>query len=139
MDRYQQKLSAHEDVSASYAMLAADDFSSSLHAIIAAKTGFTVYVQRIEVAVTTDNAATQLFQDTAGTAVVVAGTKASPGIGPIEFDFGADGFACTESKGLSHKNSGAGMAASITVQAYRKRTATVSLNSASPVQPNPLP
>lgn len=128
MDRYQQKLSAYKDVSTSGVVLASDDFSSTPKSLIAAITGETIYVQRITLGVTTDNAATQLFEDTSGTPIKVAGTKASPGIGPIVFDFGADGFKCTESKGLELKSSAAGLAFSYTVQAYQKRTATLTGN-----------
>ncbi len=122
MDRYFQKLASYENVSTSYLLLAAD--TATKHVIVG-KTGFTIYIQKILVNVTTDNAATQTFQDTAGTPVVAASTKASPGLGlATPFDWGSEGFALTADKGLDHVISGAGLAASITVQAYRKRTAT---------------
>jgi hypothetical protein len=111
----------YENVSTSYVILAATDYSTP-NAKIAAKVGKTIYIQKIQVNVTTDNAATQSFQDSAGTPIVAAKTKASPGIGPIEFDFGAEGFALTEGKSLDHAMSAAGLAGSITIQAYRKQT-----------------
>ena len=114
----------YENVSTSYTILAATDYSTA-SAKIAAKANETIYVQKIVVNVSTDNAATQLFQDSASTPIIAAGTKASPGIGPITFDFGPKGFALTEGKSLDHKMSAAGLAASITITAYRRRTAVV--------------
>lgn len=131
MDRYAQKLSSYKDVSVSYTVLAGTDYSTAT-AKIAARAGETIYIQRILVNVTTDNAATQLFQDSANTPILAAGTKASPGIGPITFDFGPDGFALTEGKSFDHKMSGAGLAAAITVQAYQKRTANLIGNTTVP-------
>lgn len=126
MDAYSRRLFQWSDVSVSGVVLAGTDLSgASLRTLVTAKTGQTIYVQKIEIAVTTDNAATQIIQDTAGTPIKVAGTKASPGIGPITWDFGPDGFACTQDKGLSLTNSGAGLAYSYTVLAYQKQTANL--------------
>jgi hypothetical protein len=139
MDRYQQLLSAFEDVSLSGTVLATADLSSTPRALIAAKTGFTIHVQRIEVIVTTDAAKTNTFEDTASTPLPVAFVKSSPGVGLVQFEFGPTGFACTESKGLELKNSGAGVALSYTVQAYRKRTAVSTGNTVGVVAPVALP
>lgn len=125
MDRIHYNLSQYENVTVSGVVLNTDDLSSSLRHLITGKTGWTIYIQSIFLAVTTDHAATQLFQDTASSPIIAAGTKASPGIGPIPFPFGAEGFALTEAKGLDLKNSGAGLAYSYTVQAYRKKTASI--------------
>jgi len=121
MDREAVNLHYHENVSLSYTFLAATDYTTAT-AKIAAKTGHTIYIQRIVLAVTTDNAATQTFQDSASTPILAAKSKASPGLGPIEWDFGPEGFALTEGKSLDHKMSAAGMAGSVTITAYRKRT-----------------
>lgn len=91
---------------------------------IAAATGYTTFVQKIQVAVTTDAAQSLTFQDNAGTPIVLAKTKASPGLGPINFDFGPDGYPLTESKQLDIVISGAGLAASVSITAYRRATAT---------------
>lgn len=112
----------HEDVSVSYVYLAATDFSTA-SAKIAAKANFTIFIQQITVNVSTDNAATQQFQDSSTTPIIAAAIKASPGIGSIVFDFGQRGFALTEGKSFDHKMSGAGQAGSVTVTAYRKLTA----------------
>ena len=121
----------YQDVSLTTVVGAADDLSSTARSLIAAKTGWQIFVQRILVAVTTDNAATLTFRDTAGTPVPVAATDASPGEGPIAWDFGAKGFALTADKGLELANSAAGLAASITVEAYRRRTPNTSISQAA--------
>jgi hypothetical protein len=136
MDRYQQKLSAYENVSTGYSLLAAD--TATKHPILG-KTGFTVYIQRIEQSVTTDAAVNQTYQDTAGTPVVVAESKTSPGLGPILWDFGPEGYPLTVDKGLDHVISAAGMAAAIVIQAYRKRTANFNANSTGPAPAVPTP
>jgi hypothetical protein len=120
----------HKDVSTSYTFLAATDYSTA-NSKITGKTGFTIFIRRILLNVTTDNAATQTFQDSAGTPVIVAGSKASPGIGPITFDFGERGFALTEGKDFQHKMSAAGMAGSVTIDAYMKQTGALSVASAA--------
>lgn len=111
-----------EDVSTTYSLLAADASDPTL---IAAKTNWTTYVQAIIVNVTTDNAATLRFEDTAGTPVVIHATPASPGLGPIDtsVDFGPVGIPLTVSTGLTMVTSAAGLAAQIVVQAYRRLTA----------------
>lgn len=120
----------YRDASLSYVFLAATDWSTAQQKI-AAKTGHTIYVQKITLAVTTDNAATQSFQDSAGTPIVAAKSKVSPGEGPIVWDFGAQGFALTEAKDLNHKMSAAGMAGSVTIEAYQRQTAALSTTSAA--------
>jgi hypothetical protein len=122
MDRIQLNLSQYRNVSTSYTFLAGTDYTTAT-AKIAAIAGWTIYVIKIALMVTTDNAATQTFQDSASTPILAAGSKASPGIGPILFDFGPEGFALTEGKSLDHKMSAAGMAGSVTITAYAKRTA----------------
>lgn len=125
-DRIAANLARHQNVSVSYTVLAGTDYSTA-QSKITGKVGWTIYVLRILVAVTTDNAATQTFQDSAGTPILLATTKASPGLGPISFDFGDEGFALTEGKDFQHKMSAAGMAASVTVEAYMKPTASTGL------------
>lgn len=121
MDRINELLTRNRNQSVSANVLATDDFSSTAkHLIPTPAATDTVYVQKISVSVTTDAAQTQTFQDTAGTPIKVAAIKASPGVGPIVFDFGTEGFALTTGKGLDYKNGAAGVACAITVQAYSK-------------------
>lgn len=118
----QNARSHYESWATDTTVLAGADPSATL---VAAKTGHTIYVTHISVAVTTDNAATLLFRDSAGTPVVIAGTKASPGIGPILFDFGDDGTALTEAKAFALLASGAGLACRIHCEGYYKQTAAI--------------
>lgn len=111
-----------QDVSGSTVLASGDNLSSTARVLVTGATGYTVYVQQIAVNVLTDNAATLTFQDDASTPVVIAGTKASPGVGPILFDFGEEGRALTEAKDFELKNSAAGLVADITWKAYKKPT-----------------
>lgn len=117
------------DASISYSFLTSTDYSTAASKITA-KAGWTIFIQKITLAVTTDNAATQLFQDSAGTPIEVAKSKASPGLGPITWDFGERGFALTEGKDFQHKMSGAGMAGAVSVQAYISPSSTLTANVA---------
>ena len=122
MSDYLSHRQVNSDVTVSSVLAAADNLSVTPRTLVAAQAKVTIYVQKIIVAVITDNAATLQFKDSAGTPVVIAGTKASPGIGPIHFDFGDKGRPLTEGTALNLSNSAAGLAADITVQAYRRRT-----------------
>jgi hypothetical protein len=113
------------DISGSSVLAAATDLSSTARILVALKTGYTIYIQKIVVHVITDNAATLTFGDNASTPIVIAGTKASPGLGPIPFDFGDEGRPLTEAKQFQLKNSGAGLAADITWEGYIKPTGTL--------------
>lgn len=109
-----------EDVSTQYNLAAAD---ASDPILIAAKTGFTIYVQAILVNVTTDNAATLTFRDT-GASLTIHATPASPGLGPFDtsVDFGDEGVALPVDTGLQMVTSAAGLAAVVLVYAYRRKT-----------------
>lgn len=110
------------DVSGSSTLLATDDLSTNARHLVPARVGFTIYINRLTVMVSTDHAATQLFQDTAGTPVIIAKTKASPGLVPIEYEYGEEGVALTPDKGFDMKNSGAGLAANVHWEGYMKLT-----------------
>jgi hypothetical protein len=125
-DRIGLNLARHQNVSVSYAFLSSTDYSTA-SSKITGKAGWTIFIQRIVLSVTTDNAATQTFQDSAGTPVPGGVSKASPGLGPIVWDFGEEGFALTEAKDFQHKMSGTGMAGAVVVQAYMKPTASTGL------------
>lgn len=114
-----------KDVSGSTTLLATDDLSTTARVLVALKAGYTIFVQRVIVAVTTDDAATQLLQDSASTPLIIGKTKASPGLGPIIFEYGDEGAALTEAKNFELKNSGAGLAARISWEGYLKPTGTL--------------
>lgn len=102
-------------------VVAASDGAANV--LFPAVTGHTLFVTRILVAVTTDAAQTFTFQDSASTPIVIAKTKASPGIGPIDFDFGDDGTPLTEAKSFDLNISAAGLAARVHAEGYYRRTA----------------
>ena len=118
----------YRDASVSYTVVAATDYTTAT-AKITVLTGHTIFIQKIAFNVTTDNAATQLFQDDATTPVIATGVKASPGIGPLLYDFGAKGFALTEGKSFMHKMSGAGIAGTVVVEAYQRQTVAAGVPS----------
>lgn len=125
MDRVHYNLTQYRNESISYAIATGTDYSAGNGTQkIADLAGWTLYIQRITLSVTTDAAATQTWQDNAGTPIPIATSKASPGLGPITWDFGQEGFACTEGKGLLHDMSATGLAGAIVIQAYRKKTAS---------------
>jgi hypothetical protein len=99
-----------------------DDLSGAPRTILAAKTGYTIYILEALLSVTTDNAATQTLQDDAGTPVVYAKSKASPGLGPIHWDFGPDGIPITAGQALKISNSAAGMGAVWAITCYYRPT-----------------
>ena len=98
---------------------------------IAAKTGHTIFVQRILVSVLTDAAQSITFQDNAGTPVLIAKTKASPGLGPIAFEFGARGTPLTVAQALQSVLSGAGLVARVEIEAYWRQTSALSTADAA--------
>ncbi len=96
--------------------------------LAAAKTNYTIYVTHLSVVVTTDNAATLTFRDSASTPVVLAASKTSPGIGvALQIDFGEDGTALTADKAFNLYASGAGLGARIHAEGYYRQSAAISL------------
>ncbi len=101
--------------------------STTVSDLIAVKDAYhTIYVQRITVKVTTSAAQNWTFQDDATTPIVLAVLPNSASVAQHDFDFGAQGFACTEAKNLDLVVSSAGVAGSVTVEAYQKLTAVTS-------------
>jgi hypothetical protein len=120
----QRQRTLFREISGSTVLAAADDLSSTPRVLVPLAAKYTIFIQKITVNVITDNAATQNFEDNATTPVIIAKTKASPGIGPILFDFGEEGRPLTEGKQFELKSSAAGLAADITWLGYIKPTAT---------------
>jgi len=123
MSDYRQRRKVYQDISGSTVLAAADDLSATARILVALKAGYTIFIQRIIVDVITDNAATLLFEDNAP--VVIAKTKASPGIGPILHEYGPEGRGLTVSKQFELKNSAAGLAADIHWEGYMRPTGTI--------------
>lgn len=112
----------YKDISTSGVVLAA---AAGLSAAVALATGFTIYVQKITVNISTSAAQAITFQDSAGTPIVVAFIEASTAAGVIRtFDFGSKGIALTEAKQLNIVNV-AGPAYSWTVEGYSRQTAAI--------------
>lgn len=116
----------YSDKSTVVAVAAAD--SATKEDVIAVKSsGHTIYIQRIVLSVFTDAAQSLTFQDDASTPVVVGKSAASPGLGvEVVADFGPKGMALTAGKNLDVVISGAGLGAKASIEAYERRTATVS-------------
>ena len=110
----------YQDATTSTVVAAAD---SSDVTLITAKTNHTIYVQRIIVYITTDAAQSWSFEDTATTPYKIAEVTTSPGDETRwDFDYGDEGIALTEEKNLVLNMSAAGLAGSVKVYAYHKRT-----------------
>jgi len=111
----------YTDKSVRYQLGAAD--TGTVELIEAKNANWTLYIQRILLAVTTDAAQSLTFQDDSGT-VVVGKSAASPGLG-IELvgDYGPEGRILTAGEGLDMVISGAGLAAQVIVEAYQRPNA----------------
>lgn len=90
-----------------------------------------IFVQKIVVSVITDAAQSLIFQDDAGTPVIIGKTKASPGLGPLLFEFGPNGTPLTVGKNLDIATSAAGIAARVHVEAYQKLGAVINTATAT--------
>ena len=110
----------HQAWAADVTILTGADPSATL---VAAKTNYTIYVTHISLLTTTDNAATMTIQDTAQTPVVIAKSKASPGLGvTLLVDFGEDGTPLTADKGLALLASGAGLGGRLHLEGVYKQS-----------------
>jgi len=92
--------------------------SASEDPLIAGKAGYTIFVQKITVAITTSAAQSLTFQDNATTPIVIAVIPNSASVGSHEFEFGKKGVGLTVGKDLDLVASAAGPAGQIHVQAY---------------------
>ncbi len=88
----------------------------------------TLYINKINVAVTTSAAQALTIRDTSGR--VAAVVVASAPVGPVSFDFGPDGFPLTEGAGLEVVGGGTGIAGSYTILGYRRATQPRSITEA---------
>lgn len=124
MGDYNRNQIRYTDISGSSVLAAGDNLSVTKRELVEGVAGWTIFVQKATVNVVTDAAQTVQLEDSAGTPVVIAKTKASPGIGPIYFDFGPEGRALTEDESLMLANSAAGIAADVTWSGYMRQTAS---------------
>ena len=90
--------------------------------LVAAKTGYTIYIQKIIFNVTTDAAQSMTFQSKTS-ALELATIPASPGDNTEHvFDFGTEGMPLTESEAFQMNVSAAGLAGVLMWEGYRKQT-----------------
>lgn len=116
----------------SYAHDVATGDTTTLAGALACKNAqYQVYVQRVVFSVTTDAAQSLTFQDSAGTPVPIAKSKASPGLGILIWDFGPNGTPLTAGKNLDIVISAAGLAGRIQVEGYQKYLSGDNANSLS--------
>lgn len=124
MGDYNRNQIRYTDISGSTVLAAGDNLSVTARELVEGVAGWTIFIQKITVNIVTDAAQSLTLGDDAGTPVVIAGVKASPGVGPIPFDFGPEGRALTEDQSFQLKNSAAGLAADITWSGYMRQTAS---------------
>jgi hypothetical protein len=122
MDRINHQLTENRNRETSYNFLAATDWSGGNRQTVIAPNKSTnrLRILKITLSVTTDNAATQAWQTSNATPVIIARSKASPANGPITWDFGTEGWALPTGESLVHEMSAAGMAGAVTVMAYEE-------------------
>ena len=123
----QEQDTVNRKVVVNLAVLAATTATAT--SLITARTGFTVYIQKIVISVTTTAAQTTILADSAGTPVVIAGLAASPALGPYTWDFGPEGTPLTESTGLTYTLSAAGLAYRLHIQAYYRQTSPLTVTA----------
>lgn len=122
---YSRNRRIYKDVS-STTNFAASDGNTTL---IAGKTNYTIYVQRLITMIKTSAAQAITFEDSANTPVYVAKIASSPGVDTrFDFDFGPEGKALTSAKNLMMDMT-AGNAGHVEVLAYMKPDAVVTVGN----------
>jgi hypothetical protein len=105
-------------------LLAADNPAAETQ--LAARTGYTAYLTKLVISVTTSAAQSIDIQDSAGTPVELIGLPTSAPEGCYTWDFREEGIPATESKGITLTTSAAGVAAYIHGEGYWKQTLPLS-------------
>ena len=119
MDDYARFRRDFTNVSGHLAVAAATDDTT----LATGKAGWTIFIQRISFLIETSTSATASFEDSNGTAVLLAITDASPGVGTqYVWDFGPRGKPCTEGKNFQVDFSATGLAGHIEYDGYMKQT-----------------
>lgn len=115
-----------KDLSKQGVIAAAD---TSLLSWIVGQAKYTIYVQAIDIDITTDAAQSIIIRDTAGTPKVIFNVPASPGIGPQRWESAtSEGISLGEGKDLSVVLSAAGLAFNVSINAYLRPTSTRSIS-----------
>ncbi len=126
----------HTRKTGSYEVATSDDFSSTAKQLVAVKSAnHTLYLQKLEISITTYAAKTWTFQDSSGTAVVngvisiAAAAEAHVSeSGTIVLDFGPTGLALTKGKDFQLKNSATGAGGQVHWEMYEKIDGAVALS-----------
>lgn len=118
----------YKDISGHLALAAADGDAT----LVTGKTGFTIFIQRVQFYVTTDAAQSLSFEDSNGTPRKIFEVTTSPGDETLwAAEFGAKGIPLTEAKDFVANVSAAGLAGQIVWNGYIRQTATLSAAAAA--------
>lgn len=115
----------YRNMSVTKVIATSDDHSAAFLRLITCLAGFSIFIQKVTFSITVENASEITVQSTDSTPVKYAEIQTPTTEGPVTFDFGQDGVQVTEDKHLDFRNSAAGMALIVYVQAYMKPTATL--------------
>lgn len=119
-DPYLRQRQQYTDVSGQTTIATTDTGTVTL---ATGKTGWTIYVQRLSVTITTTAAETLTFKDSNGTPKPIVATDTNPGANTqYVWDFGPEGVSLTQAKNFVVAISGAGLAAHIEFSAYLRQT-----------------
>lgn len=90
----------------------------SAAAVIPAKAGYAIVLQRITFNVITDDSHTLTVRDDATTPLNAAVFPASPGVGTRQIDYGEEGMLMTTGKNIDIAASGTGLAGTLVISGY---------------------
>jgi hypothetical protein len=108
------------DASVSVNILAADDYSASFLRLITCLPGYAIFIQKIQMSVNVETNAESTVQSSNATPVKFAEINNPSSEGPFFWDFGETGAQVVADEHLNFRNSAAGTALALTVQAYMK-------------------
>lgn len=118
----------HQPFHVEVRMFAGDD-DAAARELLAAKTGYTIFLTRVVFSITTSAAQAITLHDSASTPVQLVACPASPGVGVRDMLLGEDGIGATESKALQATYT-KGNAGILSIEGYYKQTATIAASAA---------
>lgn len=102
-----------------YELVIAAGADPSAAAVIPAKTGYAIYIQRVTFNVITDAAKILIVRDDATTPLNAAVFPSSPGVGTRQIDYMPFGMQMTTSKNIDiSATGGAGLAGTLVIEGY---------------------
>lgn len=117
----------HQDISNQTSIGAADGDTTLL---TVRSTSHTIYIQTIEVFISTDAAQSWSFEDSAATPVAIGSVPTSPGVGWRRVcDYEDSGFALTAGKNLVLNVSAAGLAGRVKWTGYQRLSSAMAVGS----------